>query len=441
MPTTIRIAAQDGTAYAPNMSEWILVIKSRWWNGKWAKGLMLLALVIFLWTASNFLASSVLADDSYSKPFLITYINTTFFILPFASRLVWKSFREPEELGRWKEEIRSVFRRRYTTLKQEDGDGSSYHDSPVIRSPGVRSVSPFPDVVLGGAMETSQELPPSAISSAEPGLAHYSLKETLRLALEFAPMWFLANYFVAASLQYTTVASSTILTSFSSFFTLIIGHFVGVENCNLKKFLGVLACSAGIIVIAGADLSGQTSDDEHRGDFPEKTTKELAIGNVMALLSAVMYGVYAAFLKKRVPDESRLEMTVFFGLVGILNFLVLLPGFFLLHLTGVETFELPPTGTVVLAVFGNSLASLVSDIAWAKAVVLTSPVVVTVGLSLTIPLSIIGQVVILNQWPTVVYWIGALLVVASFFFIMNEEKKEDVPLEEEVDVERNASVR
>lgn len=358
----------------------------------------------------------------------MTYINTSFFIVPLIPILITKAYRHPDEIKRWKEEIRSRISSQYALLKQEEAEGSSYHDSPVLTSSRRRSLSPFPDVVLGDAMEASQELHAKASLDAQPVASNepLTLSETAMLSLEFCLLWFLANYFVAACLQYTTVASSTILTSTSSVFTLIFGAMFRVEKFTLRKCLGVLASLAGIILISTIDLSGKTGDDEHRGDFPEKSVREIAIGDCLAFLSAVMYGLYAVFMKKRIPDESRVEMPVFFGLVGIINVLILWPGFIILHVTGVETFELPPSGWVTAIILCNSIGSLVSDIAWAYAVLLTSPIVVTVGLSITIPCSLIGQMILNNQTAGPFYWFGACIVVLSFLFVNNEEKKDGV---------------
>lgn len=55
---------------------------------------------------------------------------------------------------------------------------------------------------------------------------------------------------------------------------------------------------------------------------------------------------------------------------------------------------------------------------------LTTPLVVTVGLSLTIPLSLIGEMVQYNKYSSFVYWIGAAVVLSSFVFI-NKESPED----------------
>lgn len=95
-----------------------------------------------------------------------------------------------------------------------------------------------------------------------------------------------------------------------------------------------------------------------------------------------MYGIYTVVMKKRIGNEDRVNMPLFFGLVGLFNVVFLWPGFVILHFTGVETFELPPTGmiwTIVLVGYSttiflfdridekqlNSLSSFVSDYCWA----------------------------------------------------------------------------
>ncbi len=58
---------------------------------------------------------------------------------------------------------------------------------------------------------------------------------------------------------------------------------------------------------------------------------------------------------------------------------------------------------------------------------LTSPLVVTVGLSLTIPLSLIGQMIEYSQTSSVSYWIGACIVLLSFVFINHESSQDENP--------------
>jgi solute carrier family 35 protein F5 len=124
---------------------------------------------------------------------------------------------------------------------------------------------------------------------------------------------------------------------------------IGVERFTVRKLAGVIASLIGIILISRVDLSSTDTpqaDDGSPGAFPHKTTAEIALGDAMAAFSAVMYGVYTIVLKRQVGDESRVNMVLFFGLVGLFNMLLLWPGFIILHVTGIEPFTLPDTGRI-----------------------------------------------------------------------------------------------
>lgn len=78
-----------------------------------------------------------------------------------------------------------------------------------------------------------------------------------------------------------------------------------------------------------------------------------------------------------------------------------------------------------MVIVANSLSSFISDICWAYAMLLTTPLIVTVGLSLNIPLAVIGQVFQYHQYSSITYWIGAVVVVLSFAAISHQSKAEE----------------
>ncbi|KAE9969930.1 hypothetical protein EG328_006611 [Venturia inaequalis] len=397
-------------------------------GGKWERspwrhslGIVLLLFTVVLWTTSNFLASTMFADNTYSKPYFVTYVNSSFFCIPLIPIALHAFYRNPSELRK----LKSLLPERITEYskvhtaevhEEEESISKPWPDERhgLLHADGSSSPTNFHDDPMGSSQVFSL---PSG-DSEKLGLA-----ETAKLSVEFSFLWFAANYFVSACLEYTTVSSATILTSTSSIWTLLIGTLWGVEHFTIKKFLGVLVSVAGIVLISTVDMSGET--DKNRGSFPHKTMEEIAIGDAMAFISAVLYGLYAVVMKKRIGDESRVNMPVFFGLVGLFNVLFMWPGFFILHLTGIEQFQLPPGGKVLTIILTNSTSSILSDFAWAYAMLLTSPLIVTVGLSLTIPLSLIVQIVLHGQYASLIYWFGAALIVASFLFVNHEEVKDE----------------
>ena len=191
--------------------------------------------------------------------------------------------------------------------------------------------------------------------------------------------------------------------------------------------LAVLISLAGITLISGADRNA-TPNQAPSGDTqtttlaPIRTAAEALLGDFLALVGAVFYGFYTTLLKVRVGDESRIDMRLLFGFSGMIIALMLWPGVVLAHLFGWEAFELPPRSTVWLMLGANFSMNLVADVSWAYAMLLTTPLLVTMGLSLTIPVALFAQLILLWEIPGLLYWVGAGLVFGAFFLVNKESK-------------------
>lgn len=275
----------------------------------------------------------IFADNTFSKPYFVTYLNTSMFalsLIPIFLRLAHQhgvAHMRTAVKEYWQDRMDGYRWIGESTMGGEDaGDPQSVSQTELLLDE-----------------DGTQQLGTVGDASSFEGML--SVPETAKLALEFSLLWFVANYLVAACLEYTSVASSTILTSTSSIWTLLFGAVVRVEVFSYKKLFGVLASLAGIVLISSMDLSGP-DNDQNRGNFPHKTQAEIAIGDLMAFGSAVMYGLYAIVMKKRIGNEDRVNMPLFFGLVGLFNVIFLWPGFLVLHFTGLEKFQIPPTRKV-----------------------------------------------------------------------------------------------
>nr|WOD45904.1 hypothetical protein [Trichoderma atroviride] len=361
-------------------------------------GICFLLTTVFLWTLSNFLASFIFSDQTYDKPFFLVYFNTSMFAISLIPMFI--RYLAQRGIHGLRSDVRRIWaEHRYRAAVASpttDEEGAEVHERLLVNEHGP--VWNSTDEKLG-------------------------FRETAVLSLEFCILWFLANYLSSACLQYTSVASVTILTSTSSVWTLVFGAIFGVEMFSMRKLIGVLASLTGVALISMVDLSGKS--DENRGSFPHKTPGQIALGDTMAFMSAVLYGIYVTMMKRRVSNEDKVNMQLFFGLVGVFNLSLLWPLFFILHWTEMEPFELPPTSQIWTIIIVNAIASFVSDLSWALAMLLTTPLVVTVGLSLTIPLSLVGEIFQYQQYSSFIYWIGAAVVFVSFVFVNHETKKDD----------------
>lgn len=121
------------------------------------------------------------------------------------------------------------------------------------------------------------------------------------------------------------------------------------ENCcsdyqvNAIKSLFVIITNslrsfAGVALVSLADSSPGTGTKP--GDLQLPPPSPL-LGDSLALISAMFYALYVLLLKVRMHDESRVNMQLFFGFVGLFNAVTLWPLGLVVHYLGVEPFELP----------------------------------------------------------------------------------------------------
>ncbi|KAK6357095.1 hypothetical protein TWF718_001421 [Orbilia javanica] len=360
-----------------------------------AFGIALLLLVVTLWVTSSFLVSHIFTDDSYVKPYLVVYLSTSSFTVYLIPWGVKELYRNPN-VRRWLRVVplrggKSRLDTRYTRLDDEYDDEEEIDDGP--------------------------------------GDGKLSTRETMRLSAQFCLLWFVANWFAGACLEYTSVASTTILSATSSIFTLIFGALYQVERFSWAKLASVIVSLTGVVLISKADASkgDSTPSSENPGTTPKShTAAETLLGDGMALFGALVYGLYTVLLKVRIGHESRVSMQLFFGFVGLFNFICLWPGLLILHYTGYEKLELPPTTGVYWVIFINCCITVVSDFCWVFAMMYTTPVIVTVGLSLSIPMALFGDVIISSLKLSWSYWIGAGLVFGAFFVVNNSVKDDEL---------------
>ncbi|KIK47282.1 hypothetical protein CY34DRAFT_799438 [Suillus luteus UH-Slu-Lm8-n1] len=348
-------------------------------------GLGLLIAVVLLWTVSSFLTQDMY-DDGYQKPFLITYTNTAsfvFYLVPYIARRLWADRWGPPKSAR----------------------------STIIYQPLEQEI----DIDA----EPAVELMPSSDQIDRP----LTMKETARMALGFCFLWFIANWALNAALAYTSVASSTILSGMSGMFTLAVGRMFRVETLTLMKIGAVLTGFVGVILVAISDGSSDDQPDTVGSSIVFKAATSLPVlGDFLALMSAVFYALYVVFLKVQIREESRIDMQLFFGFVGLFNIVLSWPMGVILHLVGMERFEIPSSHNAIVIILLNMLITVSSDYLYVIAMLKTTPLVVTIGLGLTIPVAVIGDY-FLGKPAAAQVLAGALLVVMAFIAVGVENAK------------------
>ncbi|KAK0478517.1 hypothetical protein IW261DRAFT_1565484 [Armillaria novae-zelandiae] len=356
-------------------------------------GIALLLVVVLLWTFSNFITQDMY-EGGYEKPFLVTYLNTSAFslyLLPFLVKRAWAYYRDSKQ-----------------------------------RAPGYES--------LAGEAGVDSEAIDSSLGAIMPSLdmRPLTMQETAKLASLFCSLWFIANWAVNASLDYTSVASATILSSMSGFFTLGIGRAFNVETLTVKKVVSLRRDTsfAGVLLVSVSDSSESVASDEI-------IAPHAILGDTLALISAVFYALYVILLKVRIKSESRIDMQLFFGFVGLFNILAAWPIGILLHVTGVETLEWPSSSKTITILIINMAITWSSDYLYVLSMLKTTPLVVTIGLSLTIPLAVIGDLFLSHLVRAKVVF-GAIMVFVGFLIVGMDKTNTDgehILLEETVEGE------
>ncbi|GHJ85162.1 hypothetical protein NliqN6_1564 [Naganishia liquefaciens] len=384
---------------------------------KFITGVILLLCVVVLWTLSNFITSDLLSGG-YDKPFLITYLNTSAFSL-YLVPFLYKRRRR-----------RTSFTDEHTYTPIPPIDTERPPRPPTIRNANslIRSASPSPALIHQQPITPSHPVHPLPPIFSPPPSIHelvthdkLSTRETASLAAVFCFAWFAANWSVNASLGLTSVGSSTILAGMSGFFTLGLGRMVGVESFTRAKILAVLASFIGLLLVTHSDsmistastvVASLTTDGT---TLPDRRPKNALLGDGLALLSAICYAVYVILLKVKIEDEERVDMQLFFGFVGLFNTVFLLPVIPILHILGIESFHLPTRKEEWITCAVNMAITLSSDYLYVLSMLKTTPLVVTIGLSLTIPFAMAGDV--LRGATSTITWAsltGAALVIVGF---------------------------
>ncbi|KAA3468354.1 putative transporter C405.03c-like protein [Gossypium australe] len=210
-----------------------------------------------------------------------------------------------------------------------------------------------------------------------------------------APIWFATEYLTNAALARTSVANTTLLSSTSGLFTLIFGAILGQDSINAVNVVSVIISITGVAMTAFGDtwrplneskpitnnkmeLFSRVTGVEDREEMMELGVSEnhVIVGNLLEMLSAMIYGLFSAWPLTAIGIEPKLTFPRSTNLQEII---------------------------IINSFIGNFL----SDYFWALGVVWTSPLVASLGVSLTIPIAVLEDMIIHGRQYSMIYMIGA----------------------------------
>ncbi|CAI0438573.1 unnamed protein product [Linum tenue] len=384
---------------------------------RYRAGLGLIGTVVFIWVASAEITQSIF--EKYEQPFALTYLGVSLMLLhlPIAFLKDWLC----SLFGGTKEEIQNPNITSSSVVEVVDRhDESHQYSSETNRT--TRSChltnKDLSEREEGRPLIYNKEV---VNKHGDHHHLHYKLnpqlgsREIAKSSLYLAPIWFLSEYLSNSALAYTSVASTTVISSTSGLFTLAFGALLGQDSINAAKVVAVLISMAGV---AMTTVGKTWARDE--GLTPHETRKHSIEGDILGLFSAISYALFTVLLKRSAgSQDEKVDMQKFLGFIGIFTLVGLWWLLWPLSALGIEPgFSFPDSVSIdEIVVLNGLVGNVLADYFWAVSVIWTTPLVATLGMSLTIPLAMMADMVIHGRHYSAIYIIGCLQARICRFYL------------------------
>lgn len=351
--------------------------------------MVLLVLVAIIWVAAAELIQQVYGQLHYEKPIFVTYFSSSifaFFLFGF---------------------LRPSWRAKLHTPLNDAHAFAEAHDL------GHSDSGP-----VAGARTSVFDTP-----------KYFSVDRVMRIGFLLSVPFFLSNVLFNIGLEWTSVSSSSTISTMSTLFTLVLGAMFNIERFSWVKFFATMVSISGVALVSYFDNMRDTSD---------KSGTESLTGDMICIFSAFVYAIYALLLKKESGDSGEMDMGMMLGFLGFFNLVAFWPFLVASHLFKWETFVFPSLTVWVMLLFNGFIGTLLSEFLLAKSVVLTTPLIGTLSLSLTVPFSFVVDTLWRKHKFGWGYMTGAGLVLVAFALVNWDEAVERRKIKKDAETKKLA---
>lgn len=313
-------------------------------------GVMFLVIAVSTWIFGLELVNAVMKQGDYDKPCFVSCVTGSCFSLLLLPDLFL------------------LFKRSVPKKKKCDADEST------------RLLRPS----YGEDRSTSLETVFKKEEQAE--IIELKFSEVIILALHVALLYLCYNFMVMNALRFTSASNQTVLGTTTSMFTLIIGRFLGIDRFSMKKVFCIIVSTTGVLLVNVSE-----NKERNNGNGSKFTPKNPLLGNCFALVGALLYALYLILMKIKCGSENRTtNERRLLGYVGIWTFLLSAPVLYCLDYFQIEEFQhIPIHHKIFRLILINGVFSIISDYATILAMLLTSPLVTSLSLTSSVPITIV----------------------------------------------------
>lgn len=229
-------------------------------------------------------------------------------------------------------------------------------------------------------------------------------------------IWLCSQFIFNISLLHTSVATNTVLSSTSSMFTFVF------SLCICRDRFSWRTCGAATLSCLGCAVVAYQAPQNLQADAVTTSS----FGDALALTSAALFALASVLLRKWALPE--MDMSDYMGVNGLLS-LVLAPGMLYAgHVCGIESFTAPSIRIVMALAVNAVVGSSFANYLYTRALMLLSPVVANMYMSLSIPLSALTDELLLGEHRFSLGWaMGASMACVAVFaaaFDMDESEED-----------------
>lgn len=397
-------------------------------------GCVLLLVVDLIWIGSAELTRFIFKEANYNKPFFSTYFKASLLVVYVFGFVFYRPWGRSCVRCTCEEESYSVLDNSDTESESSQSCGGVQSFYQVIDLPTENDSDESDDDIKHVKFSSTAEirsLPTSQSESiarmshtnairARQGRRIYKSAQKLthiaKTAFIFCLPFFIGQYSYQLSLSLTSAPVVNIISSTSGLFTLILTSIFPTQftdRFSFVKFIFIIISIGGTVLISYSSLGMNEAGD----DSP-------MFGAGWALVSAFSYSLYLVLLKRATGSET-LNLPIFFGFVGMFIMLMFWPGLVVMHLTGVEQFELPTKQQFLYLGLNGLIGTVVCELLWLNACFLTSPLQGTLALSLINPGSILANYLIHHGSFGSRFFLGSSLNLVGYLGIslINQPRK------------------